>query len=304
MLLVFLRSVAQSHPAARVAVYWQDIPARLMDGIRAVSPHADFIETTFDFARDPLTRISSKVLCWARGAGEFEGEKQLVFCDSDTLVRRDLAWAFAGREDVVFTAKPENVPLNTGVMLARGGAATTAFFRAWCAATVRILETPELFAQANDQSLPYGGTDQMSLYQMLDYSRDRAVYEVSGATLRAEPCARLNETNSRHLSDEICVVHYKAGWQAILLRGRPFSRFRPRAESWEMLTLFLETFLAALRDVNRETDSGLTAHDYGIAWPWYWRDGRFSAPLYAVWRVKAALERGWLMLRGELKPGM
>lgn len=304
MLLVFLRSVAHSHPGARVAVYWQDIPARLMEGIRAVSGHADFIETAFDFARDPLTRISSKVLCWARGAEEFADAGELVFCDSDTLVRRDVAWAFAGEGDVVFTTKPENVPLNTGVMLARGGEGTTAFFRAWCAATVRILETPELFAQANDQSLPYGGTDQMSLHQMLGYSQDRALYKLGDTTLRAEPCARLNETNSRALCDEICVVHYKAGWQAILLRGRPFSRFRKRAESWEMLSLFLETFLAALRDVNAATDDGLTARDFGIAWPWYWREGRFSAPLYAVWRVREALRRAGQALTGRLKPGM
>ena len=304
MLLVFLRSVARSHPGARVAVYWQEIPARLMAGIRAVSPHADFIETTFDFARDPIARISSKVLCWARGAEEFAHERELVFCDSDTLVRRDVGWAFEGEGDVVFTTKPENVPLNTGVMLARGGAAATAFFRAWCAATVRILETPELFAQSNDPSLPYGGTDQMSLHQMLGYSRDRALYKIGDATLRAVPCARLNETNSRALAEKICVVHYKAGWQAILLRGRPFSSFRPRVASWEMLSLFLETFLAALRDANAATDEGLTAHDFGIACPWYWREGKFSAPLYAVWRVREAARRGGLWLTGRLKPGM
>ncbi len=304
MLLVFLRSAAQSHPAARVAVYWQDIPARLLAGIRAVSPHADFIETAFDFARDPITRISSKVLCWARGAAEFAGEAELVFCDSDTLVRRDVAWAFAGEGDVIFTTKPEAVPLNTGVMLARGGAATTAFFQAWCAETVRILQTPELFAQANDQSQPYGGTDQMSLHQMLGYSRDRALYKVGDATLRAEPCARLNETNSRALTDEICVVHYKAGWQAILLRGRPFSRFRPRAESWKMLTLFLQTLAAALADIAAKTGAHISPAEFGIAWPWYWRDGRFSAPLYAVWRLREALRRGWQLLTGRLKPGM
>ena len=304
MLLVFLRSVAQSHPAARVAVYWQDIPARLLEGIRAVSPHADFIETAFDFAHDPITRISSKVLCWARGAEEFAGEGELVFCDSDTLVRRDVAWAFAGEGDVIFTTKPESVPLNSGVMLARGGAAAAAFFQAWCAETVRILQTPELFAQANDQSQPYGGTDQMSLHQMLGYSRDRVLYKVGSTTLRAEPCARLNETNSRPLADEICVVHYKAGWQAILLRGRPFSRFRRREDSWEMLTLFLQTLAAALGDIAAKTGSHISPTELGIAWPWYWRDGRFSAPLYTAWRLREAARRGWLLLTGRLKPGM
>ena len=71
-----------------------------------------------------------------------------------------------------------------------------------------------------------------------------------------------------------------------------------------MLTFFLETFVAGLRRVNSATDDGLTAQDFGIAWPWYWREGKFSAPLYAAWRVNAALKRGWLMVRGKLKPGM
>lgn len=304
MLLAFLQSVARSHPAAGVSVYWQDMPGRLIGGIRAAFPNVEFVETGFDFAGDPLQRISSKVLCWARAAEEHQGD--LVFADGDTLVRRELAPFFKVDADVVFTTKPENVPLNTGVILTRGDAAP--FMRAWRDATTHILRTPELFAQANDSSLPYGGTDQMSLYQMLGYERDRALYtmECEGRTvrLRAEQCARLNETNSRPLAEEICVVHYKAGWQQILLNGRPFSKWRTREASWEMLTLFLETFAAGLARVNEATGAHFTAKDFGIAWPWYWRDGNFSAPLYAAWRVKAAAERAWLMLRGKLKPGM
>lgn len=310
MLLVFLHSVAASNPGARVSVYWQDIPERLLAGLRAVSPHADFVRTEFDFAGDPIQRISSKVLCWARAAEENERETELVFCDSDTLVRSDLSGFFASDEaDVVFTTKPENVPLNSGVMLARGGAAATAFFRAWRDETVRILKTPEIFAQANDEAQPYGGTDQMSLHQMLGYERGREAYTVTcgglAVRLRAEPCARLNETNSRPLSDEIHVVHYKAGWQAILLRGRPFSRFRPRAESWEMLTLFLETLTEAIAAVNAATGSRFTPRDWGIQWPWYYNGaGRFSAAGYVAWRAKEAAKRAWLMMTGRLEPGM
>jgi hypothetical protein len=307
MLLAHLESVARSHPAARVGVLWQDMPARLIWAVRAAFPGVDFVETKFDFAGDPLQRISSKVLCWARAAEDFASENDLVFADGDTLVRRDLAGFFGDDVDIVFTVKPENVPLNSGVVLACGPGVAE-FMRAWRDATMRILRTPELFAQANDQSQPYGGTDQMSLHQLIGYERGRALYEIQcdGRTvrLRAEPCARLNETNSRPLSDEICVVHYKAGWQQVLLNGRPFSKWRPRAESWEMLTLFLETFTAALARANAATGDTLTARDFGIRWPWYWREGKFSAPAYAAWRVKAAAERAWLMLTGRLKDGM
>ena len=309
MLLAHLHSVARSHPDTAVSVYWQDIPENLLDALRAVCPNAQFERTTYDFAQDPLQRISSKVLCWARAAEEHETEAMLVFCDSDTLVRRNLRRFFdKGTEEVVVTVKPENVPLNSGVVLARGGVKASAFFRFWRDETLAILRTPELFLQANDLSKSYGGTDQMSLYRLLDYRRETEYYTVRcgdhQVRVRTEPCAMLNETNSRPLTDEIHVVHYKAGWQRILLDGRPFSRFRPRAASWEMLELFLETFSEALARANAATGRRYTAADFGLCWPWYYRSGQFSPPAYAAWRVKEAAKRAWLMATRQLKPGM
>lgn len=309
MLLTHLHSITRTHPEAAIAVYWQDIPERTLEALRVVAPKADFIPTAFDFAQDPLQRISSKVLCWARAAEEFSRERELVFCDSDTLVRRPLAGFFSAQDaDIVVTEKPERVPLNSGVILARGGEAATAFFHTWREETLQILRTPELFAQANDQTQPYGGTDQMSLYRMLSYRAGTTRYSVRCGTqdvaVAMEACARLNETNSRPLADDIHVIHYKAGWQRILLDGRPFSRFRPRRESWEMLGLFLETFREALIAVNRQIGRTDRPADYGIRWPWYYRDGRWNAPAYAAWRAREAAKRAWLMITGQLKPGM
>ncbi len=309
LLLAHLHSVTRSHPDATISVYWQDIPAELRDGLQRVAPRATYVQTAYDFDADPLQRISSKVLCWARAAEEHSNEPRLVFCDSDTLVRRNLAGFFADDDwDVTITAKSERVPLNSGVVLARGGQTATAFFRAWRKETVHILQTPELFAQANDQTQPYGGTDQMSLYRMLPFREGASRYEVAGpvgsARIRVVPCATLNETNSRPLTPETRIVHYKAGWQRILLDGRPFSRFRPRAESWEMFGFFLETFSEALAIVNAGSGRRFTAADFGIAWPWYYQRGEFSAPAYAAWRLKEAARRAWLLATGRLEAGM
>jgi hypothetical protein len=315
MLLVHLESVAATHPRARQSVYWQDIPEHFIAALQAAFPGVDWVRTEFDFAHDPIQRISSKVFCWSRAVGENAGENALVLCDSDTLVRRDLSPFFAqGDADVIFTTKPESAPLNSGVMLARGGPAATEFFRAWRDATIAILRTPAECAKANDSKHPYGGADQMSLYQLLDYTREREIFTFRGTAehgaapmevrLRAEPCARLNETNSRPLTDEIHIVHYKAGWQSILLDGRPFSRFRPRTESWEMLGLFLDTLDAGLKRVHAATGENFTARDFRIHRPWYYREGRFRFWAYAAWRVRAACRRGWLAATGRLQPGM
>jgi hypothetical protein len=318
MLLAHLRSVEKTHREARQSVYWQDIPAPMIEVLKTTFPKVEWIQTAFDFAADPLQRISSKVLCWARAAEEHAGERALVFCDSDTLVRRDLTSFFTADDaDVIFTAKPENVPLNSGVMLARGGPAASAFFRAWRDGTLAILRAPEQFARANDPTQPYGGTDQMSLFQLLGYTRDRSTYTLScqdsgalapiSVRLRAEPCALLNETNSRPLrgsGDEVHIIHYKGGWQRILLDGRPFSRFRPRRVSWEMFSFFMETFLEALEWVNARTGDNFAASDFGIVAPWYYNGGQFNWPGYAAWRVKEAAKRGWLTITGKLQKGM
>ncbi len=309
LLLAHLHSVARSHPDAAISVYWQDVPGELRAALQRVAPRADFIQTAYDFDADPLQRISSKVLCWARAAEEHANESRLIFCDTDTLVRQKLDDFFLDDEwDVTITAKPERVPLNSGVILARGGQAARAFFQAWRDETIHILQTPELFAQANDQTQPYGGTDQMSLYRMLPFRDGASRYEIASsggnARVRVVPCATLNETNSRPLTPETHIVHYKAGWQRILLDGRPFSRFRPRAESWEMLGLFLETFSEALAIVNAGGGRRLTPADFGISWPWYYQSGEFNAPAYAAWRVKEAARRAWLLATGRLKAGM
>lgn len=308
MLLAHLQSVAQTHPQAAVSVYWQDLPAAVIDALRAAFSQVDFIETALRFDRDQLQRISSKVRCWTRAIEEHSGE--LVFADSDTLVRGDLSGYLAKREvDLVFTTKTEErVPLNTGVMLTTANAASRTFFRRWSEETEHILKTPELFAQANDRSLPYGGTDQMSFQRIVGYERTRESYTVpiedQCVRLHAEPCAVLNETNSRPLSTPegrlIRVVHYKGGWQRILLDGRPFSPARPRQSSWEMLAFFFETFASALARVNAAAQRNFTARDFGIVWPWYLRDGRLSWPGYAAWRVKEAAKRAWLASTGQL----
>lgn len=319
MLLAHLDSVARSHPWARQTVYWQDIPAPAVAALKATFPKVDWVQTAYNFAGDPLQRISSKVLCWARAAEEHAAETALVFCDSDTLVRRDLSNFFTTDDaDVIFTTKPENVPLNSGVLLARAGPAATAFFRAWRDATTAILKDPAQFAEANDQSKPYGGTDQMSLFQLLGYTRERDAYtihcpaaEPGGSVevrLRAEPCARLNETNSRPFRGSVAgrdihIIHYKAGWQRILLDGRPFSRFRPRKESWDMFTYFMDTLRGALVRLNTAAGTKFTAQELGVQEPWYYRRGRFSWPGYVAWRVKEALKRLRLLLTGKLGRG-
>ncbi|HEX8294923.1 MAG TPA: hypothetical protein VF593_01370 [Chthoniobacteraceae bacterium] len=294
MLLTHLDSIRRSHPAARVAVYWQDIPEPQITAIRATFPSFDFQQTAFDFASDYLLRISSKVQAWCRAAEEYGDEPELCFADVDTLILRDIGSFFKVEADVIFTHKPERTALNTGVLLMRGCSAATAFFREWRERTLEILRTPPLFAQANDYSLGYGAADQMALWKMLGYERDREDYEMiaGGETVRlhAAPCAQLNETNSVAVTEDKHILHYKAGWQTILLGGSPFTRNRPREQSWEMFTLYLRRFREALTRLNSTGGTRFTAADFGLVIPPYFQEetGGFDSRRYMLWQARAA----------------
>lgn len=295
MLLTHLHSIALSHPAARAAVYWQDIPAPLIDAIRAAFPVYDFRRTEFDFSNDFLLRISSKVHSWCRAAEEHAAEAEVCLADVDTLVLRDIStFFFKDDADVIFTHKPDRTALNTGVLLARGRPAATEFFRAWRDHTLAIIRDSELYRQANDYSLGYGAADQMALWQMLGYERGCAEYTIEAAgrkvRLRAEPCALLNETNSLPVTDDKFILHYKSGWQPILLQGRPFTRNRPREASWPMFALYLRRFRDALDALNARAGTQFSARDFGIVVPFYFEPGSggFDSTRYAVWCAREA----------------
>lgn len=309
MLLAHLHSITRSHPRALATVYWQEIPAAQIESLKVAFPAFDFRETDFDFSGHWVRRIASKMRSWSRAVAEHADESMLVLADADTLILRDLKPFFAAQDaDVIFTWKPENVPVNTGVMLVKAGPAATAFFQRLSERTVEILESPVLYAEANDPALGFGAADQMALMQLVDFRREVTNYEVTigGETvrLRAEPCSLLNETNSRPLDSDIHIIHYKGGWQPILLQGRPFSRFRPRASSWEMFALYLTTFREALSHLNARSGTEYAARDFGVVVPFYFRaaTGGFNALLYVLWRIKEAAKRARLLLGGQPLP--
>ena len=296
MLLTHLHSIARSHPEARVAIYWQDIPARLIDALRAAFPRYDFHRTEFDFSNDFLLRISSKVHSWCRAAEEHASEPHLCLADVDTLILREVSGFFrAGRcgrdlhaQARAYRAEYRRAARARAVRRRRRSSASGAIARS------HICRTPELYAQANDYSLGYGAADQMALWQMLGYERGRADFEITcggeRVRLRGEPCAVLNETNSLPVTDDKHILHYKAGWQLILLQGRPFTRNRPRETSWPMFALYLARFREALDALNVAAGTRFTAQDFGIVIPFYFEEetGGFDSTRYAVWRAREA----------------
>ncbi len=279
MLLAHLHSVRATHPDAQIEVYHQDLPAELLEAMQRTRPDVRWVLTRFQLEADKIQRISSKTLAWELAVSGKPPGECLCLLDVDTLVLRPLGRFFGEAEfDVLFTVKRPGFPLNTGVMLCRAGEGANAFFRRWREDTVTILRDPALLRQANDQRLPYGAADQMALHRFLGYREDQREYAVAlGERLlrfHAEACEKLNETQSRPLSDEMHIVHYKGGWQPILLDGKRFSKHRTKKNCWEMYTRFLAEFQTALAELNRTCGAQFLPSDFHIVIPSYVHETR------------------------------
>lgn len=278
MLVTNLESIERNCPASTTEVYFQDLPDGFLDCVSRAYPRVRFVETHFDFSKNLIQRISSKTLVWDLACRQQPDGELLAFVDVDTIVLKDVSAFLADPGvDVVFTWKDEHFQLNSGVMLARAGQGTRNFFQEWLRQTQEILRTPALYAQANSRNFPYGGGDQMALYQIVGYRPGQHVYEVSvsgtSVGFRAVPCAFLNETNSAPIRPDTHVIHYKGGWQPILLDGKPFSSYRPREACREMYTLYLDTFQSGLARLNAVTGRTWTPEELSITIPDHARVG-------------------------------
>lgn len=274
MLLAHLESLHRTHPTSSVEVYHQDLPHGLCAAIAKTYPAVSWVETAFDFKGDRIQRISSKTLAWEQALRRQPEGETLALLDVDTLVVRDLRPVLTGEDwDVVFTWKDEQFVLNTGVLVCRANAASRAFFEAWREHTLAILSDPDRYRLANDSRQPYGASDQMALHELLGFQLGRTDYVAAvgaeQARFRGVPCAVLNETNSCPVTETTHLIHYKGGWQPILLDGRRFTKHRPRAACQEMYRLYLATFRGALERVGKATGRAFRPEDFHIAIPGY-----------------------------------
>lgn len=308
MLLAHLHALRRTHPAAKIEVYYQDWSTAQGDAIRRAHLEVTFIETHFDFANDRILRISSKTLAWEQAALRRPEGEDFCLLDVDTLVCKSLAPFFAEADfDVLFTWKESGFVLNTGVLLCRMNAATRAFFPHWREETLAILRDPARFRRANDPHEPFGAADQMALHEMLGYraAQTRYAIDIGGERVRfrGEPCEMLNETRSCPITERTHIIHFKGGWQPILLDGRRFSRHRSRADCWEMYRYYLDTFREALDRLNATLGARWQPRDFHLHIPRYFDEPRpwRQRLLYLGHVVRDYVQEALALSRGAMR---
>lgn len=299
MLLTNIYSIIQSNPDSRITVFWQDIEERLVLCIMRGYETVTFRKTDFNFTSDPIKRISSKTLLWNYAAETFPCEN-ICFLDVDTLVIKDIGHFFDQDFDIIFTYKDDQFSLNTGVMLCKGDKYPL-FFQKWLKDTFKIINDPELFEKANSPECPYGGSDQMSFYELAHYSSNQTEYNITinGQELvfMGLPCEVLNEVYSRPITKSTHIIHYKGGWQPILMEGRNFTRYRRKIDSWEMYMLYLKYFSKSLKILNNKSNKNFKPKDFNIKIPFYinisdFKERKWAYSFYAfLYRIKQRLKR-------------
>ena len=311
MLLTNIYSILQSNPGSHVAVFWQDIEERLIKAIMKGFRSVTFIETDFDLTSDPIKRISSKTLLWNYAAKTYPCDN-ICILDVDTLVIRNIGHFFDQDFDIVFTYKDEQFPLNTGVMLCKGNKYPL-FFGTWEEETIKIINDPESFEKANSPEYPYGGPDQMSFFKLLRYNPRQREYvlTIHGQELivKAMPCRILNEVHSREIRESTHIIHYKGGWQPILLKGQNFTKFRTKAPSWEMYILYLKTFKKSMEYLHANTKMCYKPKDFNMIIPFYLNTSTFAENkyLYSLYtnynRFRGFIKRNQIFKKLKMTPG-
>lgn len=279
MLITNIYSILQSNPESNVVVFWQDVKEHLIKAIMKSFGSVTFYNTNFDFVSDPIKRISSKTHLWNYAAGKYPHD-YLCFLDADTLVIKSIQHFFDHDFDIIYTYRQAQFPLNTGVMLCKGSSYQS-FFNLWKEETFKIINDLELFKKANSPQYPYGGSDQMSLFNILCYDpkQNKYIVSINGQKIvfRGIPCDILNEVCSKNITDTIHIIHYKGWWQKILLEGQDFQKKnRTKEHSWDMYILYLKTFKESLEFISDRTKMGYKPKDFNVVIPIYLNTSTFT----------------------------
>ena len=269
-LLTSLYSIKKNAPDAEIFVFWQDIESEIFSCSQQVYSDVKFVKTNFDIQGNQLFRTSSKTFLW-HYAAQFLcdlGYTDACFLDCDTLLIKDVKYLFSQEFDIGFSVKKDVWPLNTGVLLVKLSEKTTDFFLRWQILTLDILNDPISFQQANVKDFPYGGADQMSFYKLINYIDGQVIFKSNSLTFKAFDSKVINQTESVELQECNHIIHYKGGWQSVLLEGDTF-KYRSLADSLPQYRLFASNYIET-KGMFVNFYPELERHSLGIKLPsWY-----------------------------------
>ncbi|MDP8230797.1 MAG: hypothetical protein P9L93_06830 [Candidatus Gorgyraea atricola] len=290
---VLLQSIEQYHPFEKVSIFYDDLPDHEALILRDRFPVYEFIQNPKTIEEDHiLQKIPLRLRHWFK-ACELYPEESLFFLDCDAALCKNMANFINDSYDVMYTWKPEQTPLNAGMVAINNNKSGRVFMKNWLALTEEIVHDEEKLRFAHKMN---GGGSQHTMAILLDSSDYDASFErtIDGETVRFKgmACKYLNETNSCPITADTHVIHYKTGWHPIILEGKPFTKNRPKDLGKEMWDYWHKLY----------REFSLTSIESFIAASLKRHGGRFENGLYdAVYGVLEDFQADMLIYAGEIK---
>lgn len=261
-----LHSVAQSHLGALEIVLWHDLPANEIALLQVAFPNVLFEQMSFGIEGDPMQRVARKLHYWTIVCDRFQ-DNPLCFIDTDTLVLKPIDAFFETEIDVTFTWDNRVRPINSGVLLLRQGRVGNTLFPYWIDLTEKI--------EANQHQREFArifswSAEQHALREMVGFvNYDRTIeINIEGQLVRFKGIegTYLNETTCKPVSENTHIVHYKGGWQPVLLGKEIGGEWKRQPKCDEMVHLWHATAAQADSAIAHQIVAQATVHTTPSGW--------------------------------------
>ena len=303
--LVCIYSIQKSNPNAIIHLFWQDMDSDKITAFKNFFSNVNFIQTNFNFSKDEAKRISSKtiVLDYAIKKLPLEENTQICIIDADTMVLKDISVFFTDSFDLGITDdRKRTTPLNTGVLFARYSKNTIYIFETWKNETFKIFDCKEKTKVSLQR--PYSGVDQMSMWEMIDYSN--RIESVSSINIAGEvvcikrfDCKVANHIYNGEIAKDTMILHFKGVWNDLLIYGAV-----PSPLNFTKYKIFGQIFHEALNALNLKLQTRYTQNYFNIRLHTVYLSGRLNIwnPSYHLTRnafkLKNSILKKWRKLRG------
>ena len=240
-LYALIGSLDKSIASFKLNVFYKDIQVSYIEEIN--DSRINFIDLNSIKFKNTKTihhLISSKIYLWREALSYLPYGETVFFLDTDTIVNKNPAEKINFDFNILFTIKNEKRPINTGVIIVKNNDFVKDFFERWAKRTIEIIEDDNLLNIAISKNHPYGGADQMSFYELVNFNSYNNPFHLKSSheKIFTLECENFNQTNSVKLNKQTYIYHFKGGWHDVILNGKTFNFKRTLKDSREMLIMF------------------------------------------------------------------
>ncbi len=235
--------------AVRTTVLLSDLDSQIREDLVQAFASVDFVPVKNLKSRPQWGHselASNKLAEFNTYARQFNNPSTIFFFDADMLFTQPIHDLADESWDLMLTTRPGEWPLNAGLVGLRATKAGMEFLKIVQVENQRILRSARKSIKANATS----GAPEQAAYEMglrrlgIDSLRElkvRAPLSLVGSNglrLLTVDCREYNEWNVATMSAKTRVIHFKSGWQPLLLGERGYSDSRPRELAEPLVELF------------------------------------------------------------------